>query len=493
MGYYLTYDFGTTALKTALVADDGRVAAVHSEGYSDRAPRPDWAEMPPETYWRAMLDGTGRVLALAGARGADVTAIGLSSQGQTVIPIDAAGRPLHDAIVWLDRRASPIAREWEEEWLPSHEFRRVTGYPWVACELTAFKIAWLTRNKPETRGAWRFLCLPDFIVHKLTGEAATDYTIALMTGTLDLESQAWQPRIVSAAGIEESQLPTVFAPGTVAGQLRPGPAAELGLRAGTPVCVGANDQLAGAVGAGNVHPGVVTETTGTALALVVTLAERVDDDRVCVGRHPVPECHYALSFANNSGVVLQWLRDLCAPGQEYAEFLAGVDRIAPGCDGLTMLPHFSGTGMPRLNPQARGAFDGLTLAHTRDHLARAVMEACACELQECLEPLQALGIRMDSIRSLGGAAKSDVWLQMKTDMLGTPVERPACPHAASLGAAMLAAKGVGQFRSVPEAADAWYRPADRFEPNPGRREAYREVYERYAGLYERLYGHRAPA
>jgi len=491
MGFYLTYDFGTTALKTTLVADDGRVAAVHSGGYSHRAPHPDWAEMPPETYRRATLDGTGYVLASAGAAGSDVLAIGLSSQGQTFIPVDGAGRPLRDAIVWLDRRASPIAREWEESWLSPREFRRLSGYPWPACELTVFKIAWLTRNEPETRKAWRFLCLPDFIVHGLTGEAATDYTIALMTGMFDLASQAWDRRTASAAGIEESQLPRVLAPGSVAGDLRPGPAAELGLRPGTPVCVGANDQLAGAVGAGNVRPGVVTETTGTALALVATLAQRTDDERVCVGRHPVSDRHYALSFANNSGVVLQWLRDLCAPGVEYAEFLGGVDRIAPGCDGLTMLPHFSGTGMPRLNPRARGAFDGLTLAHGRDHLARAVMEACACELQECLEPLQALGLRIDSIRSLGGAAKSDVWLRMKADMLGVPVERPLCAHAASLGAAMLAATGVGQFPSVPEASDAWYRPADRFEPDAGRREAYREVYERYTGLYERLYGQSA--
>jgi xylulokinase len=147
-----------------------------------------------------------------------------------------------------------------------------------------------------------------------------------------------------------------------------------------------------------------------------------------------------------------------------------------------------GTATPTYNAQARGAFAGLTLAHTRAHLARAVLEACACLLQECLEPLQEQGVPVAAVRSLGGAARSDLWLQMKADLLGRRVERPACPDAASLGAAMLAATGVGQFSQVQEAALAWYRPARRFDPDPARYETYREVYGRYRELYGKLYG-----
>jgi xylulokinase len=207
-----------------------------------------------------------------------------------------------------------------------------------------------------------------------------------------------------------------------------------------------------------------------------------------VGAHAAPGRFFALPFTNTSAIVLKWLRDLCGCGADYGEFLAGVDNIPPGCDRLSVLPHFAGTASPTFNPDARGAFVGLSLGHTRTHMARAVMESCACMLNECLGLIREHGLAFDRVRSLGGAARSDVWLQMKSDMTGVPVERPVCPDAGSLGAAMLAAAGVGQFASIEEASEAWYRPACTFEPEKSRFDAYQEVYKRYLDLYRRLYG-----
>jgi len=485
---FLTFDIGTTALKTALIDDQGRALAVHAAEYTPRAPRPDWAEMDPETYWRSAKEGVQAVLARAGARPSELAAIGFSSQGQTFIPIDAAGRPLHPAIVWVDLRAQEIVDAWAAEWLSAEEYRRSSGYPWLPAGLTVFKVAWLARHAPAAHAAWKFLCLPDYLIYRLTGEAATDRVMAQFSGFFDLRTGSWSPRLLEAAGITAEQLPNILEPGAVAGRLRPEAAEELGLPAGVSVCVGANDQLAGAVGAGNVRPGIVSETTGTALALVVTTETLWDDQRFLVGRHAVPGHCYALAFTITSAIVLKWFRDLCAPGQDYERFLEGVEAVPPGAEGLTVLPHFSGTATPTFNPHARGAFWGLTLGHTRAHLARAIMESCACMLQECLEPIVERGWQVERVRSLGGAARSDVWLQMKADMLGVPVERPACQDAASLGAAALAAWGVGRYASVAEAAEAWYRPARLFMPDPARFAIYREVYARYRELYRRLYG-----
>jgi xylulokinase len=256
--------------------------------------------------------------------------------------------------------------------------------------------------------------------------------------------------------------------------------------------VGANDQLVGAVGAGNVCTGVVTETTGSALALIATTSALLDDWYFVVGQHAVPELSYAMSFTNTSAIVLKWLRDLCHPGASYDEFLAGVETVPPGCDGLTVLPHFAGANMPSFDPHVRGAFIGLTLGHTRAHLARAVMEACANMLQECLEPLRLHRITVTRVRSLGGAAHSTVWLQMKADLLGIPVERPACAEAGSLGAAALAATGIGRFANLREASEAWYRCERVFEPAASRHAAYREVYERYLHLQAKVYGDAVP-
>ncbi|MGC9317317.1 MAG: xylulokinase [Armatimonadota bacterium] len=484
----LSLDIGTTALKAALMADDGAVLAIAEEEYSPRTPRPGRMEMEPERYWEAAVAGSRQVLSRGGSEAAAVTAIGLSSQAQSFLAVDASGRPLTPVIVWLDGRARELAERWADDWLPPARYRPISGYPWVPHELTLFKIAWLAEHEPQAHaGAARFFCLPDYLVLRLTGEAATDYNIAQMSGMLDLPTCRWHPKLLQAARISEEQLPPVHPPGTPVGELASVAAAELGIPAGTAVCVGCNDQLAGAIGAGNVRAGVVTETTGTALAVVATTAQLLDDDRFFVGRHAVEGAWYAMPFAPVSAAVLTWFRDLSGEGGEWDEFLAGVEEVPPGGDGLTVLPHFSGTASPTFNPDARGAVVGLTLAHGRAHIARGIMESCACVLRELLEPVADHGIDLRSVRSLGGAARSDAWLQMKADMLGVPVERPACPEAASLGAAMLAATGTGMFESLQDAADAWYRPSATFQPDAERAAAYAEVYERYLDAYRRLY------
>ena len=488
MPIYLTFDIGTTALKTALIDGEGRAMAVHTEEYTFEAPRPDWAEMRPQTYWDAAVAGTRAVFASSGASPTEMTAIGFSSQGQTFLPIDRSGRALRSAIVWVDNRAQDIADAWERDWLSRDEYRRISGYPWLPAALTVFKLAWLAANEPKALAAWKFVCLPDYLIYRMTGEVVTDYVTAQSTGIFDLQTDSWEPRLLAAAGIGAEQLPRVVKPGTVAGRLRADAAAELGVPAGAYVCAGTNDQLAGALGAGNAMPGIVSETTGTALALVATTSYLLDDKRITVGHHAVEGAFLALSFTITSAIVLKWFRDMCAPAEDYDTFLAGVESIAPGCDGLTVLPHFAGTAAPTFNPSARGAFAGLALGHTRAHIARAIMEACSCSLVECIEPIIDHGLHIGRVRSLGGAAKSDIWLQMKSDMLGVPVERPACSDAASVGAAVLAAAGTGAFASVQQASQAWYRPERVFEPDQSLYERYREVYQRYLDLYGRLYG-----
>jgi xylulokinase len=481
---YLSFDIGTTALKTALIDDDGAVLALAEVEYSPKAPQPGWMEEAPETYWDAAVAGTRAVLAESDASGESVAAIGLSSQGESFVAIDEAGEPLTPVIVWLDGRARDVAERWEREWLTAARFREITGYPWIAHELTAFKIGWLAEHQPEAHVAAKFLCLPDYLIYRMTGEFATDFNIAQMGGLLDVGSGEWSQEILKAAGISEGQLPSIHTPGTPVGTLTEDAAEALQISPGVPVCTGCNDQLAGAIGAGNVRPGVVSETTGTALAVVATTDERIEGGDFFVGRHAAEGAWYAMPYASVSAIVLTWFRDLCGAA-DWDELLRGVEQVPPGCGGLTVLPHFSGTPD---DPDARGAILGLTLGHGRAEIARSIMESCACLLRELLQPVVESGLSVESIRSLGGAARSDLWLQIKADMLRTPVERPACPEAASLGAAMLAAMGVGQFETLADAADAWYRPAQRFEPNDDLAEAYDTVFERYvencANLYE---------
>ena len=480
---YLTFDIGTTALKTALIGEDGAVLALADVEYTPRTPRPGWMEEEPQTYWQAAIAGSRAVLEGAGASGDSVSAIGLSSQGESFVALDEAGRPLTPVIVWLDGRARGVAERWQREGLTAEQFRAITGYPWIVHELTVFKIGWLAEHQPEAHRAAKFLCLPDYLVHRMTGEFATDYNIAQMGGLLDVGRGEWSQEMLNMAGISAAQLPSIHTPGTPVGEVGAGAAEALGVTPGTLVCTGCNDQLAGAIGAGNVRPGVVSETTGTALAVVATTADRVDSDQFFVGRHAAEGAWYSMPYAAVSAIVLTWFRDLVG-ANDWDDLLAGVNQVPPGADGLTVLPHFSGTPD---DPDARGAILGLTLGHGRAQIARAIMEGCACLLRELLQPVIDHGLTMESVRSLGGAARSDAWLQMKADMLQTPVERPACTEAASLGAAMLAATGTGQFDTLEDAADAWYRPAERFEPNPSLAEAYDDVFARYVDRCDALY------
>jgi len=482
MPHYLTYDLGTTALKTALIRDDGQLVASSSYEYTLLHPAPGQAEMPPEVYWQAVLQTTRQVLAETGAA---VRAIGFSSQGQTFVPIDRRGNPLYNAISWLDARAASIAEQWTSTWLPPEGFFTASGYSWVPPGLTIFQIAWLQQNRPAAHQAWKFLFLPDYLIYRLTGSTVTDPVIARMGGMFDLTTGTWDPALLQAAGITPQQLPKILPCGSVGGHLSRAAAAELGLPPGIPVCTGANDQITGAVGAGNVRPGIISETTGTALAVVATTPTLMPGPRLTVGGHALPGLYYAMSYANTSAVLLTWLRDLCGQSAEsFDRFLAGAANIPPGSDGLTVLPYFSGDAPG--SPFARGAFLGLTLSHTRDHLIRAIMEACACLLREHLEPL-AQQIPIASVRSLGRSSRSDLWLQIKADLLNLPIERPACSAAASLGAAMLAAAGTGQFASIANAADAWYRPEAVFTPQPAGQAVYSEVYARYQQYSQRVY------
>jgi len=488
MAVYLTFDIGTTALKTALVDEGGRLLSLHTAEYTAESPHPDWVQMHPARYWEAAVSGTHAVFQRTGTDSSELAAIGFSSQSQSFVPLDSTGAELYDVIVWVDRRAQAIVDCWQDDWLTKQEFWQITGYPWLPAELTVFKLAWLAENAPRAHGAARFLCLPDYFIYRLTGEFTTDYNIAQMSGLYDIRSRDWSEPMLTAAEVDVEQLPQVHPPGTVVGEVHSRAARELGIPAGVLVCTGCNDHLAGAIGAGNVRPGVVTETTGTALGVIATTETLLDDDRIPVAVHAVPGLFYAMPFGTTSAIVLKWFRDLCAPGTKYDEFLRGVGEITAGCDGLTVLPHFSGTATPTFNPHARGAINGLTLAHSRLHIARAIMESCACLLQELLDIVVAHDFSIRSIRSLGGASRSDVWLQIKADLLGMPLERPACSDAASLGAAVLAAIGTGQFKSVAAGAEEWYRTDRVFEPDESMYEVYRQVYARYIDLYKRLYG-----
>jgi len=488
-GLYIGVDLGTTSVKVGLYDDTGRCAALAVREFEIDTPAPGFAEFDGDEYIGCATDGIREVLAegKAGAGSAtEVKAIGLSSQAQTFVLVGSGGKPVRPAVGWLDVRAGDEAAELSE-------LSQRLGGPEVNAIASGPKILWLRRNEPEAlERAERVLLIPDYLVWRLTGRGASDPITAGSTHLLDRETLEWRTDLLEACGLRPDMMPDILAPGEAAGTLTPEAAAGLGLSTDVIVAVGTNDQSAGMLGAGNVTPGCASVTLGTALAIMLT-TDSPDGAAKGVGvcRHPAgsggKRLWSRLAFAKTSGIVLRWFRDTFMPGASYEELFEAADSVPAGCEGLSALPHFSGTATPHFNPDARGAFAGLTLKHTRAHLARAVVESLVFTVRENLELLSPQG-SVAELRAVGGGSRSDVWLQMIADCTGVPLERASVREAACLGAAELAMAAAGRYASVAEAAGSIYSAEKRFGPEPSGSEAYDEAFARYRALYEKLHG-----
>jgi len=458
---FIGLDLGTTGVKVGLFDGAGNTVAAASREIRLDTPAPDWAEFDAEDYAERVFDGVREVLAAPGVGAGTVEAIGVSSQAQTFVIVGADGRPLRPAISWLDVRAKAETEE-------------------------------LARILDRVR---RVLVLPDYLIYHLTGRAVSDPVFAGSTGVYDRWGRRWVPELLEACGLDIEAVPEVLRPGEAAGHLTQEAAEDLGLSRDVLVAVGTNDQPAGALGAGNVTVGCGSLALGTALAIIATSDVRVNVPAgVGVSPHPasgeidgVGALYALLAYAKTAGIVVRWFRDTFAPSQSYEDLFREVASVPIGAAELSCVPHFAGTATPDFNPAVRGAFSGLTLAHGRAHLARALAESLAFTVRENLE-LLGRAVRIREVRAIGGGSKSDVWLQMIADATGVPVERPRTNEAAVLGAAELAMVAAGRFATVAEAALGLYAAECRFEPNPANSDAYDDAYRRYRALYESLYG-----
>ncbi|MCA1808919.1 MAG: hypothetical protein LC725_05625, partial [Lentisphaerae bacterium] len=388
----LTLDVGTTALKAVIFDEAGRLRGRAECEYQPDRPRPGWLELDPEVYWEAAAQAIRQVREAAAP--VELCALGVTSQGETLIVLDDRGRPLRPAIVWLDTRSDKEARELEQALDPTAVYHR-TGQSEIIPAWPATRIAWLRCNEPEVfQRAARYLLVADYLIYRLTGIMASDRGLNPSTFYYDLTAGCWWDDMLERLGITPAHLPDLVGPGGRVGQLTRAAARETGLPAGLPVISAPIDQVCAAAGAGNIRPGVITENTGAALALAVTLDEPLFDPQRRMGlyAHALPGKYMLLPWAPTAGMALRWLRDELGGGADYNALCQSAATTPPGADGLLMLPHFSGAGCPRVSPEARGVFWGLTLNHGRSHLVRALLESVAFILRGNLEMLDSLGV-----------------------------------------------------------------------------------------------------
>lgn len=478
-------DVGTTSVKACLFTPELELIACCVQEYALDT-RGAWVEARPETYLAAARDAM--CAALAAAPGHRPEALGLCTQGETMVPADAQGQALRPFLVWLDSRAGAQAAELERI-LGRQRFYETTGLPQPSGTTPLAKAMWLRENG-GLRGAERLLLLEDYLLGWLTGRAVTEPAVQTSTGWYDIRHDRYWPEALEAAGISVRLLPACVPCGEKAGPLQKEAADLLGLPEGIPVAAGAMDQTAAALAAGATEPGTVTETTGTALVMAACTETPAfpPEGRVTVYRHALPGRYLYLPIGNTAGMALRWFRDVCCPdlpagGEGYAALDREAAAVPLGCEGVTFLPFLAGAPDQDECPGARGAFYGARLSTTRAHLARSVMESAAFMIRDFLADLERLGCPAREVRSLGGGARSAVWLQMKADICGRAFRVPACTEAAAQGAALLAGWGSGMIArgEVPTP-----REAAAYAPTPALAARAEAAYRRYRRLYAAL-------
>jgi len=450
-------DVGTTAVKAVAISPTGEVLARAEREYPLSTPQPGWSEQDPEDWVHAAEAALAEL-------DTEPTALGFSGQMHGLVCLGIDDSVLRPAILWNDGRTGAECTEIEQR-IGLRRLIELTGNRALP-GFTAPKLLWLRRHEPETYARIASILLPkDYVRLRLLGERAIDAADASGTLLFDVGNRRWSDAVCSALEIPTEWLPPAHE------------STEIG---------GAGDQQAAAVGVGAVEPGTLSVVLGTSGVVFTTLPGYAADPeaRAHTFCHAIPDRWEAMGVMLSAAGSLRWLRDVV--GGSFEALVGEAERWEPGAEGLTFLPYLAGERTPHADPDARGAFTGLSIRHDRGALARAVLEGVAYGLRDSLELLRSLGVEPRVGRVSGGGARSDLWLRILASALGLPLERMENEDGSAFGAALLGAVREGVFGSVGEAVAATVRPRETIEPDPAWTAVYDSGYERFQALYPAL-------
>jgi xylulokinase len=434
------------------------------------------------------------VLSKAKARPADVKAIGLSGQMHGSVFLDKRQRVVRRALLWNDQRTAAECQEIEERAGGRDQLIRMVANP-ALTGFTAPKILWLRNHEPKNFDRTAKVLLPkDDVRRRMTGEFATDVSDASGMLLLDVARRRWSQELLSKLDLDESLLAECFESEETTGRLTASAAKELGLTTDCIVVGGAGDCAANGVGTGVVTTGVLSTSIGTS-GIMFVHSDAVEIDplgRLHTFCHAVHGKWHMMGVSLTGGGALQWFVErLCGEigsGKKspYEVLQAEAKRVPAGAEGLFFLPYLSGERTPHADPDARGCFVGLTLKHTRGHLARAIMEGVAYAMRDSLAIIRQLKVPVRQIRASGGGSRMPLWRQIQADVFGQKVVTINAEQGPAYGVALLAAVGAGAFKDVAEACSATIRVVDETPLNRAARKAYDAGFCVYQDLYRSL-------
>lgn len=496
--YILGIDAGTTSMKAAVFDHKGNRKAVSVVEYSLITPSTNIVEAEPGVYMDAIETCMKQIRESGGIRTEDITVVGFSVQGETMLFLDGDSKPLMNAIVWMDNRAGEEAEELRAKFGDDLCYQ-VTGQVSFEANWPAAKVLWLKKKKPEIFHKVRHIVLlEDYIIYLLTGKLVSEGSLLCSTEYWDIRSKKYWPEMLDYLGTDVSYYPEIFEPGEMVGKILPSAAARLGISPDAKIVTGCLDQAAGAVGVGNIRQGMMSENIGAALAICVPTGRLTYDPgrKMPVHYFALPDTYMMHTFTTG-GMCLRWFRDQFCGNEIDMQNRTGLDsyylmdkeaeRIKPGSDGLITLPHLQGAMAPDVNLDAKGVFYGATLQHTKAHFIRSIMESLGYIICRNLEAIGAMGLEIDEIRTMGGGSKSDIWNQIKADITGKKLYLTySGQDTACLGAAILAGTAAGIFPEVTKAVNEMVHVRTSYEPDPENHKIYERQYRKYCLLFRSL-------
>ncbi len=495
MAYLLGIDIGTSGTKTLICDEAGKVLATAMAEHPIHSPKPSWSEQSPADWWSAATIATKAVLKKARVKGSAISAIGLSGQMHGSVFLDKSGKVIRPAILWNDQRTAVECDEIQKKAGGRDQLIEMVANP-ALTGFTAPKILWLRKNEPKNYEKTAQILLPkDYIRYRMTNEFATEVSDASGTLLLDVGKRAWSDELLGKLKIDKALLPKCYESHVVSGTLTKGAASELGLVEGIPVVGGGGDQAAGAIGNGIVSAGILSATLGTS-GVVFAHSDKPTRDplgRVHTMCHAVPGKWCVFGCMLSAGGSFQWFRNqLAAHEIEQAkrkkvdpyELLIEQAKHAPaGSEGLFFLPYLTGERCPHADPNARGAWIGLTSRTTRGMMIRAVLEGVTYGMRDAIEIMNDMQIPIKEIRASGGGARSPFWRELQANIYNTPIVLTNASEGPAYGVALLAGVGTGVWNSVEEACKSSI--SQTLKVSPAKRPA--AVYDKHYKVYTKLY------
>ncbi len=490
----LGIDIGISGCKAVAFDLSGRALSQAYREYRLYQPRPGWMELEPAEVWAAVREAVRQVTAHCDD---PVRSLAISTHGESVVPVDAAGRPICRFITAIDTRAVEQARRWEEKPGREHIFA-ITGMP-LHPMYTANKLMWLRESEPDIfHAAHRFLCMADFLYAQLGLPPAMSHSLASRTMLQDLHTLSWSAEMMACAGLDPTRFSPALPSATVLGEIAASVAEDLGLAAGALGVIGGHDQCCGALGIGGIHEGIAMDSTGTVECVAVAMPRLVLDRRLLDGNlpvepHTVPGMYIVLGWSSVGGALLRWYRDTFAAEERAEASRTGRDaydiilgQATSGPSPVLILPHFVGSGTPWLDPASKGAILGLDLSTTRGQIIKAILDSVTYEIKLNIDTMEAAGIAVQELRAMGGGARSPLWLQTKADITGKPVRAMDVAEAPCLGCAILASVALGEYATIAEAVAQMVRINRTYEPDLTLHARYAEKMALYADIYPTL-------